>query len=399
MNKKNNSTNNIGDETNAEKSLVETQTRKFYDLICEGCGHINNEKKTTSFCVKCGEVLSVKYYGKLPYMQLPLKSYTPDNIRIYDSPLVKHKKVSDILGVDIYFKLESHLPSGSFKDRGSYTEVLKAKELNKKGICLASTGNMAASASMYAKAYNLDCVVFIPDSTNPSKVAQAKLAGARIITQPLDYSGCELKARQYAAKNDYYLGGDFVFRQEGQKSCAYELSKQIDLSSIDYLLIPCGCGTNLSAIGKGFYEMVESSVLSMNDVPKLIAVQASGSSAIVDSINKGKKSIKKSVNTMAQATAVCNPLDYIKVKRYLDWSHGFGINVTEDDLYDAYIKQYRDTGIFAEPAGVLPYAAVLSRMDLFEGKKVILLISGHGLKDTEAANNFDADLTKSKTAA
>ena len=66
------------------------------------------------------------------------------------TPLVHADALSSELGVDLWLKLESMNPTGSFKDRGMTVAVSRAVADGATGVVCASTGNTAASAAAYA---------------------------------------------------------------------------------------------------------------------------------------------------------------------------------------------------------------------------------------------------------
>src|SRR5699024_7802578 len=162
-------------------------------------------------------------------------------------------RLSDTYGAKLWAKLEYEHPTGCFKDRGSYIEVQKALELQADAICLASTGNMAASVAAYACYFNIPCFVFVPEKTTEAKLAQATIYNANIVRIKGSFSTCEELCREFAKSGNYYLAGDFVFREEGQKTFSYELQEQ-DTPDFDYVFITFGCGSTCGAIHKGYEE-------------------------------------------------------------------------------------------------------------------------------------------------
>jgi len=280
----------------------------------------------------------------------------------------------------MYAKLEFDHPTGCFKDRGSYIEVQKAKELNADAICVASTGNMAASVAAYACYFSIPCFVFVPEKTTDAKIAQATIYDANIIRIKGDFSTCQELCSKFAKSGNYYLAGDYVFREEGQKSLSYELVEQSG-DDFDYIFVPVGCGTNFGAIWKGFTELRAAGRISK--LPKMIAIQPNQSSPAVEGIFKKKKIIKKQVNTMAQSVAASDPVDFHKVLLGIEESDGSAYTVTEDEILQSLKEMTVEEGIFTEPASALPLAALKNNLDTFKGKKCLLLLTGSGLKDTK----------------
>lgn len=351
-----------------------------YELRCVANGHLNSEKETTTFCTQCGSVLRVYYDSPSQELQYPLKSLVPDPLKTHTSTLKRLDRLSETYGVDLHAKLDFEHPTGCFKDRGSYIEVQKAMELDADAICVASTGNMAASVAAYACYFKLPCFIFVPEKTTDAKIAQATIFDANIIRIKGDFSTCQHVCSEFAKSGNYYLAGDYVFREEGQKSFSYELIEQGG-TDFDYIFIPVGCGTNFGAIHKGFTELKEAGRIS--DIPSLIALQPEQSSPAVESIFKKKKIIKKQVNTMAQSVAVSDPVDFPKVLQGIEETNGTAYTVTEDEILQALKEMAVEEGHFTEPACSLPLAAFKNNLDTFKGKKCLFILTGSGLKDTK----------------
>ncbi|MDR8392161.1 threonine synthase [Aliifodinibius sp. S!AR15-10] len=350
-----------------------------YELRCVANNHLNSERETTTYCTECGSVLRVIYENSSPDIQYPLKNIQPEPLKTGVSSLKELPRLSETYGVDLWAKLEFEHPTGCFKDRGSYIEVQKAMELGADAICLASTGNMAASVAAYASYFKIPCFVFVPEKTTDAKIAQATIYDANIIRIKGDFSACEALCRKFAKSGNYYLAGDYVFREEGQKSFSYELIEQQG-NDFDYVFIPVGCGTNFGAIHKGFKELKAAG--KINRIPHLVAIQPEQSSPVVEGIFKKEKIIKKQVNTMAQSVAASDPVDFEKVLIGIQDTDGQAFTVSENEILQSLKEMAVEEGHFTEPASSLPLAAVKNNLDQFTGKKCLLVLTGAGLKDT-----------------
>jgi threonine synthase len=350
-----------------------------YSLKCFICERLNDEHKTNTYCTYCGGVLTIDYEQRSPEIQYPLSSYGHDPLRSGPTELRYLAKLSKLYNAEIWAKMELQNPSGCFKDRGSYVEVLKALELERDAICLASTGNMAASVAMYARYYEIPCYVFVPENTTEGKLAQASMFDATVLRIKGDFSVCEQLCKEFAKSGNYYLAGDYVFREEGQKSVSYEILEQ-QQHDFDYVLIPVGCGTNFGAIHKGFKEAINSGVSA--HIPSLVCVQPEKSSPVVEGIAKRQKVVKDSVQTMATAVAAADPIDFHKVLRGIDETHGYACTATETEIIDSLREMALTEGIFTEPACALPLAALKGDPERYAGKRCLLLLTGTGLKDT-----------------
>ncbi|MBO6523917.1 MAG: pyridoxal-phosphate dependent enzyme [Balneolaceae bacterium] len=356
-----------------------------YTLRCITCSHVNDERKTSTYCTNCGSVLTVEYNEVRPEIQYPLKNIQPDPLKNHYTALKSLTRLSKIYGADIHAKLEFENPTGCFKDRGSYVEVLKAIELGADAICLASTGNMAASVAAYACYFKIPCFVFVPEKTPEVKLAQSTIYDATIIKIKGDFKQCELLCREFAKSGNYYLAGDYVFRMEGQKSFSYELYEQGPID-YDYIFVPVGAGTNFAAIFKGLKELKAAGLV--DHIPSFVAVQPEQSSPVVEGIFKKEKVIAEQVHTMADAVAVGDPFDFYKVMEGIQETDGLAFTATENELLESMKEMTVEEGLFTEPACAIPLACFKNNLDKFKRKKCLFVLTGTGLKSSQIVSKY-----------
>lgn len=362
--------------------LPESQPAQKYTLVCVENGHLNSEHETTTYCTQCSSVLEIKYQQKPKdknHIQYPLSNEIPDPIRTISTELRFLKKISQKYDGQLWAKCEHQNPTGCFKDRGSYIEVLKAIELKRDAICLASTGNMAASVAAYASYFGIKCYVFVPEYTTEGKLAQALVFNAKVIKVKGDYSTCEALCRKFAESGNYYLAGDYVFREEGQKSMSFEVIKQGG-TDFDFVFVPVGCGTNFAAIWKGYKEAFDQGLISK--LPRMVVVQPEQSSPVVKGIFKREKVVEVRVQTMAGAVAAADPVDFYKVLRGIQESNGLAFTVTEEEIFTSLNEMAQSEGLFTEPACALPLAVFKKYRAEFGNSKCLFVLTGAGLKDT-----------------
>lgn len=382
--------------------------QKSYTLKCFLCGKQHTEEESVTFCLACGgpietyhnyeairQKLNTYSLTHSPISALKYMAWYPiDNFQNIVSlneggtPLVHAKNLGAKMGLkNLYIKNEGMNPTGCFKDRGTMVEITKAKEMGAEAICLASTGNMAASCAAYASAAGIPCYVLVPEGTPVGKLAQTLTFGARVIQVRGSYSDCAKLAVQMSQRFGYYLAGDYTFRTEGQKSEGYEIIEQLLWKCPDYVVCPIGCGTNFHAIFKGIKEFYELGLIDR--LPKLIGVQTPGCNPIVKAFEQGRKDydVYEKPNTIASAIAAGDPLDGAKILADIYESKGIATEVNDDFLLSAQQEQARGEGVFAEPSGALAYAAVkkLASEGFFKQDDIIVCIAtGNGLKDPKS---------------
>ena len=314
---------------------------------------------------------------------LPVTDNTPMfSLGEGDTPLVKSSGLAREVGCDdLYFKLESCNPTGSFKDRGMVVAVAKAMEEGGSTIVCASTGNTSASAAAYGARCGLDTVILVPrDYVARGKLAQAITYGARIMLIDGGFDDALSLVRNLSAKHPVVLVNSVnPYRLQGQKTAAFEIVHDLG-EAPDYLFIPVGNAGNITAYWMGFTEAHQ--LEWTGTLPKMMGFQAEGAAAIV----KGHPI--DTPHTIASAIRVGNPASWRKAVNARDQSDGLIDAVSDDDIMEAYTLMARREGIFCEPASAASVAGLLklARGGMrFDGDKVVCVITGSGLKDPDAA--------------
>ncbi|RMF86359.1 MAG: threonine synthase, partial [Nitrospinota bacterium] len=381
---------------------------RFYTLQCVKCGTLWDERQTATVCLKCRNALDVVY--DYDYIRDRLNLYSLKNsplsaLKYMDfypienrrrvvsldegaTPLHHCRNLSALYGIErLYIKDEGANPTGVFKDRGSMVEITKALELGAKAICVASTGNMAASVSAYASISGLPCYVLVPEGTPIGKLSQTLAYGARVLQIRGTYGEAARLTEQMAEDHGFYLAGDYVFRAEGQKSISFEIIEQLYWKVPDVVIVPMGCGTNLAAIWKGF---VEFKTLGFIDrLPRLIGVQPEGCPTICAAFleQRERAVIIEKPRTVASAVGIGVPQDDIKALRALRESQGHCITATDPEILSAQQELAKKESIFVEPSAAIPIAVLphlLEQEIIRPSDTVVCVATGNGLKDPQS---------------
>jgi threonine synthase len=307
------------------------------------------------------------------------------------TPLLPAPRLRDALGMPrLWIKDDSRNPSGSAKDRASMLVVAKAREYGFDTIACASTGNAASALACLAAASGVGTVVFVPAAAPHAKLVQIASYGARLIRVDGSYDDAfELSLAACQRFGWYNRNTAFnPFTIEGKKSAALEIAAQLAPERPDAVLVPVGDGVIIAGIAKGFADLAHAGILDR--VPRLIAVQPEGSSAIARALRDGADEATPHVKaaSIADSLVVAAPRNGAMALAEVRASGGGGVIVTDEAIIAAIGRLAATTGLFAEPAA----AAVLAGLDaaLAEGlverdERVVLLVTGSGLKDVPAA--------------
>jgi threonine synthase len=320
---------------------------------------------------------------------LPLTPNTPlIDLGEGSTPLVRSRHIGPSIGLDeLYFKLESCNPTGSFKDRGMVVAVAKAMEEGNRAVLCASTGNTSASAAAYAAHCGLDAYVFLPKGRiAPGKLTQSIAYGARIIEIAGNFDDALRLAREFCDKHPVALVNSVnPHRIAGQKTAAFEIVDDLG-ESPDYLFIPVGNAGNITAYWAGFQEYAERGKASFR--PKMMGFQAAGAAPIV----LGRP--VPDPQTVASAIRIGNPASWRGAVAARDESGGSIDTISDDEILDAYRRLAHEEGIFCEPASAASVAGLLKTAREQGGiggsRCCVCVITGTGLKDPDTAARFTA---------
>jgi threonine synthase len=284
-------------------------------------------------------------------------------------------------GVQIYAKYEGLNPTGSFKDRGMTLAVSKALEGGAKAVACASTGNTAASAAAYAARAGMTAIVILPAGyVALGKVAQSLMHGARIVQVEGNFDDALRLTRELTERFPVALVNSVnPHRLEGQKTLAFEVVDELG-DAPHYHALPVGNAGNITAHWMGYKAYFAAGRASR--LPRMLGFQAAGAAPLV----LGRPVEKP--ETVATAIRIGNPASWEGAIRAKEESGGLIEAVTDEEILEAYRYLAREEGIFVEPASAASLAGVwrlLREGRLEEGTRVVLTLTGHGLKDPATA--------------
>ena len=290
---------------------------------------------------------------------------------IHPTPLIYNEWLSKQYGCEIFLKLENMLPIGSFKMRGATYKIssLSAKE-KKQGVLAVSAGNHAQGVAWAAARFGVKATIIMPEGSPLTKIRNTETLGAKVILAGASIEDSFAYAQELMKKTPMAFVHPYQDPKviAGQGTVAFELLEQIP--DMDYIFSSIGGGGLVSGMG----QVLKGS----KSKTKVIAGQATGCSAMVDSLNSGKiKQIEKA-DTFADGIRVKNvsPEMFGLLKKVVDSSY----SVDDEKLAWAILQLMEKARVIAEGAGALPLALFdqLHKKDpkKFKNKKVVLVICG-----------------------
>jgi len=337
--------------------------------------------------------------------RLDIPAGTPTiTLREGGTPMVQSGWLSEVLGAEVWLKVEGDNPTGSFKDRGMTVALSVAVGEGAEAVVCASTGNTSASMAAYAARAGIKPLVLVPQGKIAAgKLAQALVHGAQVIMVRGNFDDCLRLSRGLA--DDYpvaLVNSVNPMRLQGQKTASFEIVDFLG-DAPDIHVLPTGNAGNISAYWLGYREAEDG--LTSTRKPVMRGWQAAGAAPLVDGAPVPNP------ETLASAIRIGNPASWALAVEAAEQSGGMFRKVTDEQILSAQRDLAARDGVFVEPASAAGVAGLLVEhaegADV-RGRQIVVTVTGHGLKDIDTAlstftevvdNVVDADVRAAARAA
>ncbi len=378
------------------------QGADFGGYVCPACG--GNlavrlawpEPATGRWWVDEGRRDIFRYRALLPVSRLDLAS----PLRVGMTPLYAAPRLGASVGLErCYVKDDGQNPSGSFKDRAGAVALVRARETGAAVLCGASTGNAGSSMACLAASVGMPCVIFVPETAPPAKIAQLLVFGATVLAVQGTYDAAFDLCMEVCARRGWFNRntGYNPFTREGKKTVAFEIYEQLG-EIPDWVVVATGDGNILTGTWKGFCDLKEAGIV--DKTPKMLCAQSEESAAISRAVWTRQqagadapdwRSVEVApvqATTLADSISVDAPRDGLAAVRAVIESGGAAVTVPDADILAAIPHLARGAGVFAEPAASCAWAALkkAAREGVVRPEEtVVCLCTGNGLKDVASA--------------
>lgn len=306
-----------------------------------------------------------------------------------NTPLVKAGRLGAELGLEaLWVKNDGLNPSGSLKDRASFLVVAEALRLDERRIVAASTGNAASALAAVCASTDREALIFVPEKAPKAKLVQMVLYGAKVIPVKGTYDDAFRLSLEYTAQRGG-LNRNTAYHPltiEGKKTVGLEIWAQLGYTVPEAILVSVGDGVILGGLHKAFQDLQRAGLIDR--LPRLICVQVERSDAIHRYIQSGHYSDAPNPDTRADSISVSCPSNAHGARRAVLESGGCSVLVSDAEILEAQAQMARTTGIFGEPAAATAAAGLVKLQQgeqrLDKGARIVILATGHGLKDVEA---------------
>lgn len=267
-----------------------------------------------------------------------------------------------------YLKLENLQITGSFKLRGAMNKFLSLDRDEKaRDLVTASSGNHGAAFAYVLQKFGVRGTVFLPENASQAKVEALRLYEADLEFHGDDCIKSEMAAMEAAERQNRVFVSPYNDLKiiGGQATIGIELERQLE--KVDTVLVPVGGGGLISGVA-GYLKSADENI-------EIVGCQPENSAVMVESIKHGEIIEMPSKPTLSDGTAggiergtmtfdICRSL----VDEF--------VLVTEDEIKEAIRLLIERHHMLAEGSGALSVASFLKSKEKYEGRDVVLLVSG-----------------------
>lgn len=276
---------------------------------------------------------------------------------------------------ELWLKLESLQPIGSFKLRGAYNKIASLSEAERaRGVISYSSGNHAQGVAYAARALGAKAIIVMPRNAPKVKMDSTAALGAEIVIVGPPSAERMRKAEELAAQHGYSIvppyNDEYIIA--GQGTTGLEILE--DAPDVELVLVPVG--------GGGLVSGIASVIKLSGSKAKVIGVEPELANDAQQSFRKGEivqLPAERVSSTLADGlrTQSVGPLNFEHIRQYVDDV----ITVTEDEIRGAMRIMALNAGAVAEPSGAVTFAAwQFHAKELPESSKTVAVVSGGNLE-------------------
>jgi threonine dehydratase len=272
---------------------------------------------------------------------------------------------------DLFLKLESELPTGSFKVRGAlYALAIHMQRRVVREVVTASTGNHGAAVAFAAKQHGIAATIFLPRNPNPVKMRRIASLGGRIEQSGDDLSDARNAADRYAERTGAFVLDDATVPEIPAGAGAMAVEILSEMPDVQTIVVPVGD----SALIRGVAAAAKK---GKPDV-RIVGVQAERAPSYFLSWQKGRVVTTETADTIADGLATRSPVDanVLALRELVDEM----VLVSENSMLRAIGVLLFEDHIVAEPSGAAPLAAYLG-MERKPVGKTVLVVTGSNVPE------------------
>lgn len=295
---------------------------------------------------------------------------TPTYLGEGNTPIIQYKNV--------YLKMESNNPTGSYKDRNSALLISQMQARGVTEFVEDSSGNAGASISAYAAYAGMKANIYAPSYVSGVKKRQIEAFGANLILiDGLRQAATDALLKKIKTGSIYASHALMPFGILGIATISFELVETFG-NTIDSVIIPAGHGGLLYGIIWGFQLMLNNEIITK--LPMFYGIQSEKCAPLSASKKNGYNFLEKveQQNSIAEGILIKNPSKAEPLLGFAREGLLDFVTVTEGEI-SAALDELNQSGINIEHTSAVVIAS-MEKLNLSKQTINIALISGNGLK-------------------
>lgn len=295
---------------------------------------------------------------------------------VFQTPLIFSKPLSLLTGKNVWLKLETQQPTGSFKVRPAFNGILTDLDRAREhGVLTTSSGNFAQGVAYAAKLLKIRATIVMTSDTAPFKISRTRELGAEIVLCGTRFeSRFEVLERLEKERKGIVVLHGFNSEETiaGNGTIGLELCEQFQQNSIEEFAVYS------PASGGGLISGIALALSSLCPHAQVFGFQPEAGGAIVHSLREGSRVNVGKVNTIADALVASIPGErtFEMIKQYIS---GFEL-VTEEQIKTSVKLLFNEQKLVVEPGGAVSVAGLLSGKLKTNYSDVVCILSGGNIE-------------------
>lgn len=288
---------------------------------------------------------------------------------VHRTPCAPSETLSELLGCQVFLKMENLQITGAFKERGALNKLAAlSDEQKEKGVITASAGNHAQGLAFHARRLGIGATIVMPESTPLNKVTSVRRYGPEVVLHGSNYDDSFEEAAALQQRHGYTFVHPFDDPDviAGQGTIALEMLEEVP--ELDVILVPVG--------GGGLISGIAVAAKALKPEIRVVGVQAKQAPAIHNAFSSGSIMPVRPGPTIADGIAVKSPghLTISVIRQFVDQM----VLVSDEEIASAILILLEREKTVVEGAGACPVAAMMYHREALElsDKKVGLVVSG-----------------------
>jgi threonine dehydratase len=283
------------------------------------------------------------------------------------TPTIRAAALSELAGCEVFLKLETLHPTGSFKERGALNKLLSLNEAERRaGVVAMSAGNHAQGIAYHARRLGIPATIVMPVGTPFTKIDRTEALGATVLLKGEGLSDARRAADALADERGLVQVHpyDDAAVIAGQGTVALEMLA--DCPGLDSLIVPIGGGGLISGIA------VAAKALAPHI--EIIGVQSQLYPSMYRILRGEDPGPPAEAATLAEGIAVKEPGQL--TRRIVAALVGAVHLVDERQLEGAVELLIERHKLVVEGAGAAGVAALIADPERFRGRRVGIVLTG-----------------------